>query len=61
MAEIPDLGARLRSLTLEHPDPATIEALYRDLSIDRPPTVVAGPEVRYRANIATPGGLKALT
>lgn len=61
MAEIPDLGARLRSLTLEHPDPAAVEALYRALSIDRPPTVIPGSEIRYRAAIETPTGLKILT
>ena len=61
MAEIPDLGARLRSLTLEHPDPAAIETLYRDLAIDRPPAIVRGPKVRYRAQIETPTGPKELT
>ena len=61
MAEIPDLGARLHALTLEHPEPATIATLYRDLAVDRPPTVVPGPSLRYRAEIATPGGPKELT
>ena len=61
MAEIPDLGARLRSLTLEHPDPAAIETLYRGLSIDHPPAIVQGPKVRYRAQIETPTGLRELT
>ena len=61
MAEIPDLGARLRSLTVEHPDPAAIAMLYRDLSIDHPPAIVRGPKVRYRAQIETPSGLKDLT
>ena len=61
MADIPDLGARLRSLTLEHPDPAAIATLYRDLSIDHPPAIVQGPKVRYRAQIETPTGLKELT
>jgi hypothetical protein len=61
MAEIPDLGARLLSLTLEHPDPTAIEKLYRRLAIDRPPVIVAGPELRYRASIETPAGLKVLT
>lgn len=61
MADIPDLGARLLSLTLEHPDPGTIEALYRELAIDRPPTVVKGSELRYLAQVETPGGLKELT
>lgn len=61
MAEIPDLGARLISLTLEHPDPAAIESLYRALAIDRPPGIIRGPKLRYRAEIATPAGLKVLT
>ena len=61
MAEIPDLGARLRSLTLEHPDPDAIETLYRELSVHHPPAVVHGPKIRYRAQIETPSGLKELT
>jgi len=61
MASIPDLGARLRSLTLEHPDPGAIERLYRELAIDRPPAIVPGPRLRYRAEIETPAGLKELT
>ncbi len=61
MGAIPDLGAQLRAFTLEHPDPAAIEALYRDLAIDHPPVIVQGPKVRYRAEIETPSGLRALT
>jgi Glyoxalase-like domain len=61
MTSIPDLGARLRSLTLEHPNPAEIEMLYRDLSIVHPPSIVQGSKVRYRAQIKTPAGLKMLT
>ncbi len=61
MAEIPDLSARLRSLTLEHPEPAAVETLYRRLSIDHPPAIIQGPKVRYRAQIETPRGLKTLT
>lgn len=61
MAEIPDLGARLRSLVLEHPDPAAIEGLYRDLAVDRPPEVVDGLRPRYRARIETPAGARELT
>jgi hypothetical protein len=61
MATIPDLGARLHSLTLEHPNSAAIKALYRELSIDHPPVIVQGSEVRYRALIETPTGLKELT
>ncbi len=61
IASIPDLGARLRSLTLEHPDPAHIKALYRDLCIDHPPGVVQGASILYRALIDTPTGLRELT
>lgn len=61
MASIPDLGARLRSLTLEHPNPTAIETLYRELSIEHPPVIVQAPKVRYRALIETPTGLKELT
>lgn len=61
VASIPDLGARLRSLTLEHPDPTGIEVLYRELAIEHPPVVVQGPKVRYRALVETPTGLKELT
>ena len=61
MASIPDLGARLRSLTLEHPNPTAIETLYRELSIEHPPVIVQAAEVRYRALIETPTGLKELT
>lgn len=61
MAAIADLGARLRSFSLDHPEPADILALYGALGIDRPPTVVQGAALRYRARIETPGGLKELT
>lgn len=61
VASIPDLGARLRSFTLEHPDPTSIEALYRELAIEHPPVIVHAPKVRYRALIETPTGLKELT
>lgn len=61
MTEIPSLVACLRSLTLKHPDPAAIETLYRELSIDHPPAIVQGSKVRYRAKIETSAGLKELT
>jgi hypothetical protein len=60
MATIADLGARLRSFSLAHPDPVAISALYRDLDIDRPPAIVQGNDLRYRALIDTPGGLREL-
>ena len=61
MATIADLGARLRSFTLEHPDPAGVAALYRAMTVDRPPAVGRGRRLRYRAQIETPAGLKELT
>jgi len=61
MATIADLGARLLSFVLEHPDPVAVSALYRDLDIDHPPAIVKGDSVRYRAQIATAAGLKELT
>jgi hypothetical protein len=60
MATIADLGARLRSFSLELPDPAAVSALYRELDIDRPPIILQGPTLRYRARIETPTGLKEL-
>ncbi|MFN4276419.1 MAG: VOC family protein [Ferrovibrio sp.] len=60
MATIPDLGARLDSFSLEHPDPAAIAALYRELEIDRPPAIMQGDIVRYRARIETPAGVREL-
>jgi len=60
IASLPDLGARLRSFTLEHPNPAAIDSFYRELKIDRPPTVIRGQAVRYRALIDTPSGLREL-
>lgn len=60
MSEIPDLGAKLQSITLEHPDPDTIKTLYRNLLIDRPPVVIRGSDLCYRAQIKTPSGLKEL-
>ncbi|WP_298918980.1 VOC family protein [uncultured Roseobacter sp.] len=61
MDEIPQMGARLDSLTLEHPTPETIKALYAKLGIDRPPKIVKGPQVRYTAHVETPNGRRVLT
>ena len=61
MATIVDLGARLRSFTLEHPDPAAVEALYRALTVDRPPDIRRGSKLRYRAQIETPAGPRELS
>lgn len=61
MATMADLGARLGRLVLEHPDPVSVANLYRELAIDRPPVIVQGPELRYRAQIETPAGQRELT
>jgi glyoxalase-like protein len=61
MTTIADLGARLRSFTLEHPDPAAVEALYGAMTVDRPPAIIRGPRLRYRAQIETRAGPKELT
>ncbi len=61
MADIPGMGAQLRSLTLEHPEPDAIKTLYRALSVDNTVQIIQGPEVRYRATIETQSGIKELT
>jgi hypothetical protein len=61
MATIADLGARLLSVSLEHPDPAAVETLYRVLKVDRPPEVRKGARLRYRAQIETRAGVMELT
>ena len=60
MANIPDLGARLRSFSLELPNAAAIAAFYRELDIDRPPAIIQGDGPRYRAQIETPAGMREL-
>lgn len=61
VAAMADLGAVLRSLTVEHPDPDAVSALYRKLAIDAPPQAQMGDRIRYRARIQTPSGLRELT
>ncbi len=61
LASIPDLGARLHSFVLEHPNPVDIKRLYRDIDAHHPPMIKHGPKIRYRAQIETPTGLKELT
>lgn len=55
-----DQGLRLIEFVLEHPDPARIIALYKEIGIISPPKVIEGPNPRFRAMIDTPGGLKIL-
>ncbi|WP_199091785.1 VOC family protein [Bosea sp. ASV33] len=60
MATIGDLGARLRGFSLEHPEAAAIAALLQELGAERAPVVSHGRQLRYRAQIDTPAGLKDL-
>lgn len=60
IAAMPDLGARLRSFVVEHPEPAEVMALYERLGVENPPKVQRGERLRYRAVIETPIGLKEL-
>jgi hypothetical protein len=61
MATIADLGARLRGFSLEHPEAEAIAALLQGLGTERGPIVSHGPELRYRARIETPAGLRELS
>lgn len=61
MTSIADLGARLYGFSLEHPEAGAIAALLLELGTERGPVVSHGPELRYRAQIETPGGLKELS
>jgi hypothetical protein len=61
IAAMADLGARLQSVTLEHPEADRVAALYRELGIVNPPQLRHGTALRYRATIRTPGGLRELT
>jgi len=61
MTNIADLGARLKSFALRHPDAASLSRLYQTLDIDRPPTIEQGSDLRYRAQIETPAGVRELS
>ena len=56
--EMPDLGARLISFAVEHPDPIHVSSMYERLGVQNPPEVMPGAQFRYRATIATPSGTK---
>ncbi|MEN5082240.1 VOC family protein [Bosea sp. TWI1241] len=60
MATIADLGARLMSFRLDHPEPETVIALYGALAVDHPPEVRHGETLRYHAAIETPAGVRTL-
>ena len=58
---MPDLGARLDSLALTHPDPDAARRLHVALGLDEPPEVVPGDGPRWTARITTPSGPRTLT
>ncbi|RDJ24205.1 VOC family protein [Bosea caraganae] len=60
IAAMPELGARLRSFTVEHPQPEDVAALYERLGVENPPDIRRGERLRYRAMIETPAGLREL-
>jgi hypothetical protein len=60
-ANIADLGARLKSFSLQHPEATSLSVLYQTLGIDRSPLIVQGSDLRYRAQIETPAGVRELS
>jgi hypothetical protein len=58
---MPDLGARLASLVVEHPDPAEVGRRYGDLGLTGAIAIRAGPRFRYEAVIETPEGIRILS
>jgi hypothetical protein len=58
--EMPDLGARLVWFEIEHPDPAWLTDLYAQLDIANAPVLRRGGDIRLRALIDTPQGIREL-
>ena len=61
MENIADLGARLVSFSLQHPDAKPLSHCYRKLNVDRPPDILQGSDLRYCAQIETPAGIRELS
>lgn len=61
MANIADLGAKLMCFSLQHPDATSLSRCYQTLGINRPPEIVQGSDLRYRAQIETPAGVRELS
>jgi hypothetical protein len=57
---MPDLGARLATVSLECPDPVATAALHRAIGLADPPSLRPGPLPRWEARIATPSGPRVL-
>lgn len=58
---MPDLGMRLLSFRIEHPEPERVTQLYARLGIVDPPKVQKGAVLRFSATIATPAGPRELS
>ena len=58
--EMKDIGAKLISFHIEHPDPSHVTDLYRRLGVSNGPRVQRGLRLRYRAFIETPDGMREL-
>ncbi|ACL60391.1 VOC family protein [Methylobacterium nodulans] len=56
-----DVGARLLSFTVAHPEPDRVAALYARLGIVDPPVVTTGPDLRFSAIVRVAGGDRVLT
>ena len=56
-----NLGAELRSVVIEHPDPDVVTNLYEKLGIENPPQVQKSSRFCYRAVIQTADGLRELS
>ena len=54
---MPDSGARLSALIVEHLDPAEVERLDRDLGLSQPTKIHADPRLRYEAVTVTREGM----
>ena len=57
---MPDLGARLVGLSLDHPDPEAIAALYGSIGLFDPPKIHRGRLARVHAEILTEAGPRTL-
>ena len=59
-ARLPDCGCRLRALHIFHPDALDLRACLEPVMELHRITIRTGPEVRFQAEIDTPGGVKFL-
>lgn len=61
MDNIADLGATLKSFTLEHPEAQMVQEMSDSMEISGGPVVIQGDTFCYIAEIETPTGIKTLT